>query len=570
MSKELPRHERRPSSPTQNSSDARSPFNPCDMSIKTLLGFISTRVLRGGPRLIIQLILAVFGLLLLGKFLTSPTATDTLFSSESRWSWSPFGKNEGKRGVGVRVVVFGSPDIATPSADKGVKSKNWTEMLCEELRCASYQSFIPSTSLPAQAMTNTEQYRDILERLNSELEQSKPPGYDYSFLLEQFPLSSSIANLTSQVDAFLAQPKPHDVPRETVWVFSFGTWDVWTLASLPRDVSRGILDTAVQALFAQVERVYQASLDDRSAAFSDFWAHQDASLLAELDAMDQAGREVDPRELENFRVIVPELFDISLTPGWHAQRPAPPRPHNKAEQMTNAAYLTARWNSEVKDCMDEWMRTRDPETEDGEGEDDFGYVASSQGPVATRVRRRSLDEDAAPLVVPFPRRVGAQVDAASFVRESIIERQMRDHGLTDTTGRGNRTDGEQGNVFFAETWVPCIWAKTSETPEADGGYAACDAPGDYLFHSPFTLSESAIRETARIAAAEARRTLAFVDRVEEGEGKEREQVKEKKEPAAAKSKRRERRGELSGSRRVTLSDRAMRLADAACPSLDVC
>ncbi|KAK1996937.1 hypothetical protein LX36DRAFT_97153 [Colletotrichum falcatum] len=588
MSEELPRHERRPSSPTQHGGSYRGPLDPCDMSIKTLLGFISTRALRGGPRLVIQLILAAFGLLLVGKFLTSPASTDTLLGSGSRWSWSPFGKSEGQGGAGVRLVVFGTPDIATPSTTgksakgKGEKDKGWTEMLCEELRCSSHQSFVPSTSLPAQAMTATEQYRDTLERLASEPQRSQPPGYNYAFMLEQFPLSDAIANLTSQVDAFLAQPRPRprDVPRETVWVFSFGTWDVWMLASLPRDVGRGIVDAAVEALFAQVERVYQASLDAGSVAFSDFWARED-------DAGGGGEEGVDPREVENFRVVVPALFDISLTPGWHAQRPAPPRPHSKAEQMTNAAYLTARWNAEVKDCMDEWMRTPDPRPEDDGDEDGgFGYVADDKGrgssAAAKRVRRalRDYDDDddegsAAALLVPFPRRVGAQVDAASFVREAIVERQMRDHGLTDATGRGNRTTegggGEQGNgVFFAETWVPCIWAKTSEVAEAAGGYAACDAPGDYLFQSPFTLSEPAIRETARIAAAEARRTLAFVDRAgrqgEEGRGRKQagEMDPSAKPKSKPKSKKRETRGEASGSRR------AVRLVEAACPTLDVC
>ncbi|EFQ35339.1 hypothetical protein CGRA01v4_13368 [Colletotrichum graminicola] len=565
MSNELPRHERRPSSPTQYSSSSKSTFGPCDMSIKTLLGFISTRVLRGGPRFIIQLILAAFGLLLLGKFLASPTSTDTLFSSGSRWSWSPFSESKGQQGVGVRVVVFGSPDIATPSTDKGVEGKGWTEMLCDELRCSSHQSFIPSTSLPAQAMTTTKHYRDTLENLTSKVDHSKPFGYNYSFLVDQFPLSDAIANLTSQIDAFLALPKPHDVPRETVWVFTFGTWDVWTLASLPRDVGGKILDAAVEALFAQVERIYQASLDADSVAFSDFWAHQDTiSPLAELNAMEQGRDVVDPREIENFRVIVPELFDVSMTPGWQAQRPAPPQPHNKAEQMTNAAYLTTKWNSEVKSCMDEWMRTPDPEPEDGD-EDDFGYVA-------TRVRR-SFNEGDAPLVVPFPRRVGAQVDAASFIREAIVERQMRNQGLTDATGRGNRTGGEQGNVFFSETWVPCIWASTSnasETAEAADKYAACGARDDYLFHSPFTLSQRAIRETARIAAAEARRTLAFVDRTEGGEGEGRKQGETKEPAAAAMSKRRERRGQLSGFQRITLPDHSVRPVNVVCPSADVC
>ncbi|OHW91899.1 hypothetical protein CSPAE12_09497 [Colletotrichum incanum] len=576
MSKELPRHERRPSSPTSYSSSSGSPFDQCDMSLKTLLGFISTRVLRGGPRLIIQLTLAAFALLLLGKFFTSPTSTDTLSNSGSRWSWSPFGKSEEQQSVGtggpggVRVVAFGSPDIATPSTGKGAKGKGWSEMLCEELRCSAHQSFIPLTSLPAQAMTSTEHYRSTIEKVTSELEQSKAPGYNYDFLLEQFPLSDAIADLKSQIDDFLAQPQPQDLPRETVWVFTFGTWDVWTLASLPRELGQGIVDAAVAALFAQVERVYQASLDAESVAFSDFWAYQDASLIEKLNTVDKGEGDVDPREVENFRVIVPQLFDVSLTPGWHAQRPAPPSPHTKAEQMTNAAHLTTRWNSEVKGRMEAWMHTADPQPKDDEERGKFGYVPTSQGNAArlrfARAEGLSAPAEGEALRVPFPRRVGAQVDAVSFVREAIIENQMRAHGLTDMTGRGNRTDGEQGNVFFAETWIPCIWAKTSETPEAAGGYAACDAPGDYLFHSPFTLSERAIRETARIAAAETRSTLAFVNPDDEIEGMGQEQEK----PAAVKKKRHERRGELRGFQRAIRPDRAMRLVDAACPTLDVC
>ncbi|GKT44337.1 uncharacterized protein ColSpa_04518 [Colletotrichum spaethianum] len=569
MSKELPRHERRASSPTPYNSSSGNPFDQCDMSLKTLLGFISIRVLRGGPRLIIQLILAAFALLLLGKFFTSPASTDALFNTGSKWSWSPFGKGEEQQGVGtggpggLRVVAFGSPDIATPSTGKGAKGKGkgWTEMLCEELRCSAHQSFIPSTSLPTQAMTSNKEYRDTIETLASGLKQSKAPGFNYDFLLEQFPLSEAIADLKSQIDVFLAQPQPEDLPRETVWVFTFGTWDVWTLASLPRDVGQGMIDAAVAALFEQVERVYQASLDTKSVAYSEFWAYQDPSLIEKLNAMDKGEGEIDPREVENFRVIVPELFDVSLTPGWHAQRPTPPSPHTKAEQMTNAAYLTSRWNSEVKGRMDEWMRTADPQPKDSEDKGKFGYVPQSQG--AEDPNTTAEGED---LRVPFPRRAAAQVDTASFVREAIIEKQMRDYELTDMMGRGNRTDGEQGNVFFAETWIPCIWAKTSETPEAAGGYAVCDAPGDYLFHSPFTLSERAVRETARIAAAETRSRLAFVDHTEEHEGEEQEQEK----PAAAKTKRQERRDELRGFQRVIRPVRAMRLVDAACPTLDVC
>ncbi|KAK1457852.1 hypothetical protein CMEL01_15835, partial [Colletotrichum melonis] len=576
MSKELPRHERRPSSPAAYSSSSSSsasgnPFEQCDMSLKMLLAFISTRVLRGGPRLIVQLVLAFCGLLLLGKFFTSPTSTDTIFDSSSRWSWSPFGKSAEDAGFGpggVRVVAFGSPDIATPSSGKGAKSKGWTEALCEELRCSSHQSFTPLISLPAQALTSNQHYRDTIEKVQREIEEYKAPGFNYDFLLDQFPIADTVADLAAQIDTFLAQPQTREnIPKETIWVFSFGTWDVWTLASLPRELGQGIVDLAARALFAQVERVYQAALDNDSVAFSDFWAYQNASLIDKLNNMDREGGDIDEREVENFRVVIPELFDVSLTPGWHAQRPAPPSPHTKAEQMTNAAHLTARWNSEIKGRMDEWMRTADPQPENPEEErGKFGYVPASKR--ATAHYRRSRAEQglkAAPkgeaLRVPFPRRVAAQIDTASFVREAIIEKQMREYDLTDSTGRGNRTeDGD--NLFFAEAWTPCIWAKTSETAEAaSGGYAACDKPEEYLFHSPFTLSERAIAHTAKIVAGEARSRLAFVDAVEEAkEG----------ETATARVKRHEPRSELGHFQRVLRPNLASRIVESACPTLDVC
>ena len=42
---------------------------------------------------------------------------------------------------------------------------------------------------------------------------------------------------------------------------------------------------------------------------------------------------------KHFRILVPTLFDPSLTPGWHSGRPDIPAIHSKAEQMRNAATL---------------------------------------------------------------------------------------------------------------------------------------------------------------------------------------------------------------------------------------
>lgn len=112
--------------------------------VGSLLAFCSAKVLRGGPRTLVQLTTCVVALVLVLK-LWHHGVTDYDYNG---WSWTnpwdgdevqtPVEEDDGSVPGGLRIVVFGENDIATPP--RGVQDPNnrsWTEVLCEEVRRAS-------------------------------------------------------------------------------------------------------------------------------------------------------------------------------------------------------------------------------------------------------------------------------------------------------------------------------------------------------------------------------------------------------------------------------------------------
>ncbi|KAM0593493.1 hypothetical protein ACHAPN_006334 [Verticillium nonalfalfae] len=297
--------------------------------LANLYAVVKSRCLRV-PRLASQLLIATALLLTLVCLVPSQTKQSFLgadFSNHWKWPYSSTAPGSPiynvSSGGPVRMVVFGTPDVASPSKSKGKSGPSWTEALCAE------KLLVP-----------------VADQANL--------GVDYRHVEKQYPLAST-ADIAHQVSQFLKGPKQTNPPKETIWVFSFGTWDIWTLAALPREVSQGLVQNMVEHLFSQIELLYKASLLVDSPAYSDFWAYTNASLLESLNGNPSADT------VESFRIVIPELFDLSLTPGWHTQRPTPPVPHSKAEHMVNAAFLVDHWNSEVSGRMDAWTRLADPE-----------------------------------------------------------------------------------------------------------------------------------------------------------------------------------------------------------------
>jgi hypothetical protein len=120
----------------------RQAIGPQDrFGLGSFLAFFSTRVLRSGPRGLIQVTTGFVLLVLALKILSHRTPY-------SAWSWQkPLLNNnpgdlveedDGSVAGGLRIVVFGEKDVATPGpleygVAEDVQARSWTERLCEEV-----------------------------------------------------------------------------------------------------------------------------------------------------------------------------------------------------------------------------------------------------------------------------------------------------------------------------------------------------------------------------------------------------------------------------------------------------
>jgi hypothetical protein len=265
-----------------------------------------------------------------------------------------------------------------------------------QLDCTSYLSFMPTLDTLSRSMTSNMLYAAYIDKATNLSTKTSAPGYDYDFFPDSYPVTWNMPDLSDQIDAFLSMKKPQNAPAETLWVFTFGTWDIWSLASMPSEVSFPMVTTIASHLFNEIERLYRHSLDENSIAWSNFTATpRYADYLAQLKnkttainttetviktntgnvrgqplvtgltypepagshltAVNVDDDKIDIKLAERFRILIPNLFDPSLTPGWQTDRPKSPGVHSLAEQMRNAAELTHRWNREVRSQMISWI-----------------------------------------------------------------------------------------------------------------------------------------------------------------------------------------------------------------------
>ncbi|KAK3683298.1 hypothetical protein B0T22DRAFT_384325 [Podospora appendiculata] len=514
--------------------------------LRILLAFFSNRVLRGGPRILVQLA-ACFTLLMLGmRFMPHGLSGAALGTTSSLWNWTTEWKEEkieieeeeddGGMG-GLRIVVFGEDDIAIPArthGGRGGRYPGWTEVLCEELNCSRHLSFIPPVDPTTHPMVSNDLYAAAIEQLLNETIESDKPGQDFNFQAEKFPVPWELPDLSSQVSAFLSTEKPRHPPNDTLWVFTFGTWDTWSLASVPIGISRPIIGAMVNHLFEQVERLYQSALDEDSVAWSGAISDDAQSDSSKVAA---AGGEVTAirKRAEMFRILVPVLFDPSLTPGWKIGRPELPRVHSSAEQMRNAAALTDDWNIALRNKLGQWVRTPNPRPKEADANatestrnTDGNEFGPGQGSASQR-KPPSIDSRDKPKSVSnttrYPLRDGISYDLTEYLLSAIVERQFRNAGMHDSNGIGTKPT-EEG---YLEVWTPCI-NKLSEQEEDESsdnlesaiaktkrkryvsasrqrGEAVekealkeCEAPHERLFFTPFTVAPRAVGDIAREAA----------------------------------------------------------------------
>lgn len=99
------------------------------LGVKAVLVFCSNRVLRGGPRVILQVLAFILTIFILVHLLPERLGGGG-FSYKNILTW----KSPSAHAADLRIVVFGSPDVAGSAVDSKQKRTTWTEQLCREVR----------------------------------------------------------------------------------------------------------------------------------------------------------------------------------------------------------------------------------------------------------------------------------------------------------------------------------------------------------------------------------------------------------------------------------------------------
>jgi hypothetical protein len=273
----------------------------------------------------------------------------------------------------------------------------------------------------------------------------------YTIALEIAELSL-LPDLATQIQSYIALPLPTQRPTETIFVLSFGFWDVYDFSRLDYPIGQNATDNSIKEIFKQLDILYN---------------HFTTNLYS--------ANTTDHRETTapSFRVIIPRLFDPTLLPGWLTLRPSPPSPSSVAEQQKNAVYLTERWNNIMVNQVAQWVVTPPP-------------------PAPQKFEQSPSDEDIRNNSEPFQpteedRIIQKDVfyyDLPKLLLDIIIEHQLEDEGLSDASGLG------KGESLFESVYQPCV--HEAEGDDTDGlidlnGMLVCKRPEDYLFWDSFNL-----------------------------------------------------------------------------------
>ncbi|KAI0799537.1 hypothetical protein GGR55DRAFT_477688 [Xylaria sp. FL0064] len=426
---------------------------------------------------------------------------------------------------GLRMVVFGGGDVATPalSARKwNAQACEWTEIMCRKLGCDTYLSFVPQTDGMGGAVMSNQFVDGAYKRVSASsvvpTENDNTVKLDYSWIPEQYPKPYK-HDLAAQIDYFLESSRSHRASTESLWIFNVGYWDIWYLTALPRKLATEVLDSSIRDLFFQIERLYQATQGRESVTSPRPYPHTHAS-----DPTDTGSKAADtPRA--PFRIFLTRVFDISLTPGFASARPSPPHPHSSTTQLRNAAFLTKYWNALLDASAKEWLATLDPEDWPVTDKIDIQVIEATVGkhPLAKTEgskkgkgeKEKEKDHDRSSKEsdgnFTLPRRRLASYGLSSYLQELMIDRQLRNTDLFDHNGLGARPP-EDG---FIDITMPCVLkvvghgvTKGGEVVDAGREISVCQDPDNYLFYTEFTVSPRAVYEIGVRAAR------GFLDQVE--------------------------------------------------------
>lgn len=138
-----------------------------------------------------------------------------------------------------------------------------------KLHCSSFLSFVPKGG-SGPGLTSNGLYGkelDALEQRTKTSDLTKSPASNYAFVPEQYPAPAQTPELEAQMRRFLSLPPPAVAPRQTLWVFTFGTWDVWNLAALPRESGKAAVDALVSPLLAGGSALWQGAQSSLDCLF---------------------------------------------------------------------------------------------------------------------------------------------------------------------------------------------------------------------------------------------------------------------------------------------------------------
>ncbi|QSZ33288.1 hypothetical protein DSL72_002876 [Monilinia vaccinii-corymbosi] len=403
------------------------------------------------------------------------------------WPWS---SGHAEEESGIRLVVFGDSWVDDRMEENGEgKGRSWTQVLCEELRCTSQTNL--AASLPAASystMTPTGAFASTKSYLASIRNTS---GHNAT-------LETMLPDFEAQIKSFVALPQPEHKLKETIFVISFGTWDVWHYAALNYSDALVAQEKAVADMFVQLDKLY---------------AHHRATLEAtHLSENEHNGSRSAPKP--QFRVVIPKLFDPTMLPGWLSQRPPPMKPSNVAEVQKNAIHLLREWDAQVEHSIKSWFASTPKATTSSvsakpKQEKVVSLVEEIQGPSRGRKSAKKLQGNAG---MSPPRKDIFYYDLNQFLTEIILEHRLEDGGISDATGLGTQ---ESPYVSVSD---PCLregdsggerrMAKGGGSMEETGdaleinGYLVCESPDEHLFWDDFTIGglakEKLGREVARM------------------------------------------------------------------------
>ncbi|CAL3968474.1 hypothetical protein PZA11_004052 [Diplocarpon coronariae] len=303
-------------------------------------------------RLLLAIILALLSTTWLMLLLATSAGSQIqkiVLGTTSR-NWFGDAATKGELGERVRVVVFGDSWGASHKEGREGRGKSWVENMCDELNTTSFTSLAasqPSHDFPSLPPTGVYTSHSIHAYAIAHTRHLPSENTTYT-----------LPDLATQIQTFKNIPLPATQPNDTVFVLSLGFWDVYDFARLDYAMGVNATDYSVAEVFRQLDVLYEYF----SETLYPVSAAEGEEVKAEEDGAPKADRKAARKYLQGgtmrpkFRVIIPRLFDPTLTPGWLSHRPAPLSPSSVAEQQKNAVYLTERWNQGLENGMGRWTR----------------------------------------------------------------------------------------------------------------------------------------------------------------------------------------------------------------------